>query len=175
MFLLYVFGSTCLFGSLMLGVVLTVFIELASVPTGRIFDAVEPLWRSRNEDEREALLDDLIVVNRELRDVHTEIESLDNGGQVSDQELVDLSGAVHVGKMDAGDDLSKGADNRPTEVNQEWLSLEIPAVDMGTGTSTIRVNLPEGQGEDSGPMGPMAPAPMAPQAGAPQERVCGWI
>ena len=50
--------------------------DLVSHLCTRVFHAVEPLYRHLNESEREALMEDFLIINYLLLDVHEKIEHL---------------------------------------------------------------------------------------------------
>lgn len=76
LFVVYAFFSTLLFGQLVLGVIISVFVEADSFASSRIYDAIVPVYQNLNETEREALVADFLTINYRLIHIHEQIEIL---------------------------------------------------------------------------------------------------
>jgi len=76
LFVVYVFFSTLLFGQLVLGVIIAVFVEADSFASSRVYNTLQPISGNLNEAEREALMEDFLRINYQLLDIHEHIEKL---------------------------------------------------------------------------------------------------
>ena len=74
LFIVYVFFTTLLFGQLVLGLVIAVFVETSEFSSTRVYDAIDDVYQNLAADEKERLFEDFRIINYLLHDVHEAIQ-----------------------------------------------------------------------------------------------------
>jgi len=81
LFCVYFFLNVLLVGQLVLGVIISVFSEITSSPSMRIYSALEPFLQNIPAKERETLMEDFLLINFRLYWIHEKIDDLDRNRQ----------------------------------------------------------------------------------------------